>query len=268
MPVGCFGDAYSHTYAAADEWLRRMDLCGERRVCFETVEETLAAVEDERVRYGIVPIENSFEGTVTATCDALRALRLYIAAEIVLPIRQNLIAQEGVTLAHIERVLSHPQALAQCRDTLTGLLPHAKRQAVAYTSAGLDMLDEHTAAIARTPKAGQTVLVSDLQDSPLNCTRFLCVAAHPVREGDKVSVTFTTADAPGALLDALQVLARYGCNMTKIESRPRRERLGRYVFFVDFMLGGADLTGVLSDLEDKTKELLYLGRYFACPHAV
>lgn len=262
MSVVCFGDVYSHTYAAASALMRRAASQNETVRCCESVQEVLAAVESERATYGVVPIENSFEGTVTAVCDGLRALHLYIVDEIVLPIRQNLIALEGVKAEEIDCVLSHPQALAQCRASLERLVPHAARQAVAYTSAGLLMLNEHTAAIARAPKDGQVILAADIQDSPHNCTRFVRVASHPVRTGDKVSVTFSTEDAPGALLGALHVLARAGCNMTKIESRPRKERLGQYVFFVDFLLP-TDVapSEVLSSLEDAVTGLQFLGRY-------
>ncbi len=263
MPVSCFGDSYSHTYAAACEILRREEEAQGKILCCASVVETLEKVAEEKCSMGIVPIENSVEGTVATTCDALRALQLYIVREIVLPIRQNLIVKAGVKQEDIRRVYSHPQALAQCRGSLARLLPDAETEGVAYTSAGLDRLDGQSAAIARVPKEGQTVLLSGIEDSPENCTRFLAVRSTPRLAGDKVSVVFTTADKPGALLRVLEKLRERGLNMTKIESRPAKKRLGQYVFYVDFLYDGdnAELQKFFMELTDCAQDFRFLGRY-------
>ncbi len=259
MSVACFGDSFSHTYAAA------VQLAGEKTdVLFcDSVYDTLERVRSRTCETAIVPMENSFEGTVAATCDALGELGLYIVQEIVLPVRQCLIVQNGVALQNVRTVYSHPQALAQCRTSLRKLLPHVKTEAVAYTSAGLDKLDEHSAAIARAPRTGQIAAVSGLEDSPENCTRFVAVQAVPRMSGNKVSVLFSTLNRPGALLDVLRVMDERGLNMTKIESRPAKKRLGQYVFYVDFLYYGKE--GVPDELfaalAARAVEVRYLGRY-------
>ena len=215
---------------------------------------------------GVVPIENSFEGTVAATVDALGELDLFIARETVIKIKQSLIANRGVTFKNIKRVYSHPQALAQCRATLRTLLPQAVAISVAYTSAGLDMLDGESAAIARAPKAGQVALKENVADSDENCTRFLAVKKTAENSGDKVSVLFKTENKPGALLEVLDELRARGLNMIKIESRPAKKKMGQYVFYVDFMFtgGDAELEKLLITLRKKSTALQFLGRYCEC----
>lgn len=263
MRVSCFGDKFSHTHAAAAEFAKESGL----QICdfsyFDSVYETLLQVKEGKCETAVVPMENSFEGTVAATEDALGELRLYIVRETVMPVRQNLIVKEGVKLEDVKTVYSHPQALAQCRASLDKLVPYARRSAVAYTSAGLDMLDNHSAAIARTPKAGQIIAREGIEDSSENCTRFVTVKAAPKFEGDKISIMFSVGNTPGALLGILELLKERGLNMTKIESRPAKKRLGQYVFFVDFVFGGdyGEMQKFLAILSDATDELRFLGRY-------
>ena len=261
--IAYFGDKLSHTYAAAVS----LFASGAHSECdfigYSTVYDALNAVKRGECDTAVVPIENSFEGTVTASEDALGQFGLYIVGETVLGIKQNLIALPGVSLRDIKKVYSHPQALAQCRASLRKLVPNAAAVEVAYTSAGLDMLDSHSAAIARVPKEGQVFLCDGIEDSSDNCTRFLAVRAKPALTGEKVSVLFSAENKPGALLDALEELRVRGLNMTKIESRPSKKKMGTYVFYVDFIVpdGEGELASVLEALEKKTRGVQYLGRY-------
>lgn len=262
VKISYFGDTRSHTFAAVSFLLGEEGAKGYETDGCETVYEALRRVRDGESDAAAVPIENSFEGTVTATEDALGDLRLYIVREIVLPVRQNLIVKNGVTLKDIRRVYSHPQALAQCRATLRSLLPQAVTEQVAYTSAGLDKLDDDSAAIARAPQDGQTILKADITDSPDNCTRFVLVKAAPARTGNKFSVRFSAANRPGALVEVLNELYARGLNMVKIESRPAKKRMGQYVFYVDFLLTEAyKPDAVLSAIAEKAEDLRFLGRY-------
>ena len=264
MKISYFGDQRSHTYAAALDYLREAGISGAQDSGYDTVYETLQAVVNGKCDIAIVPMENSLEGTVTATADALSELELYIVGEVVLPIRQNLIVKKGVTLADIQTVYSHPQALAQCRNTLRALLPKAKTEAVAYTSAALAKLNEHSAAIARAPEKGQTVLRENIADDLGNCTRFVAVAKNGQMErGNKVSIFFATPNVPGALWRVLNVLKAKGLNMTKIESRPSKMQMGKYVFYVDFTYYDSDeaLKELLESLRTCTAKLRFLGRY-------
>ena len=253
MKIAYFGDKLSHTYAAAvalygSGGFSDSEFCG-----FDTLYDALESVRTGECEVAVVPIENSFEGTVAASEDALGELGLFIVRETVLKIEQKLIANGGVKLGDVKRVYSHPQALAQCSATLRKLLPNAKTVSVAYTSAGLDMLDGESAAIARAPKEGQCVLRENVADSESNCTRFLAVKANSEQSGEKVSVMFSAENKPGALLGVLELLRERGLNMTKIESRPAKKRMGQYVFYVDFLFGGTrrELSGLLGELDGK-----------------
>lgn len=266
MKVSCFGDTFSHTHAAAVSLLEDEDVADYELIGCDSVYETLRKVRDGESDYAVVPIENSYEGTVAASTDAIGELRLYIVRETVLKVKQSLIVQKGVSLSSVKKVYSHPQALAQCRNALRNALPDAKTVSVAFTSAGLDMLDDNSAAIARAPKSNQEVLIDDLSDSPDNCTRFVLVRSSPQKKGNKVSVLFSTGNRPGALLDVLEVIKAQGLNMTKIESRPAKKRMGQYVFYVDFLFCGTDaeMGELFVKLSDKSEELQFLGRYDEC----
>lgn len=265
MNIAYFGDQRSHTYAAALDYLREAGISGAQDSGYATVFETLRAVQDGKCDVGVVPIENSLEGTVTATVDALGELDLYIVSEVVVPIRQSLIVQKGVRLDDVQTVYSHPQALAQCRKTLRELLPKAKTEAVAYTSAALAKLDERSAAIARAPETGQVVLREDIADEPNNCTRFIALSKTCDREkgNGKVSILFATRNEAGALADVLRVLKDHRLNMTKIESRPSKKCMGQYVFYVDFLFNDSDevLDRVEQEIRAHTEFYRFLGRY-------
>lgn len=263
MKIGCFGDALSHTHAAAVALMRDEGVCDAEICGNATVHETLENVRNGTFDFGAIPIENSFEGTVAAAEDALGETGLYIVRETVLRVRQSLIAAAGVRLCDVRKVYSHPQALAQCRGTLNRLLPHVRTVPVAFTSAGLDMLDGESAAIARAPKEGQVVLCAHAEDSAENCTRFVLTARTPRHEGNKISVRFVTQDTPGALLNVLDVLRERGHNMTKIASRPAKTKMGQYVFFVDFLFDGDETAReeLFAALGARTAQLQYLGRY-------
>lgn len=263
MNIGYLGDSRSHTYAAAQALMRQetqetYDECG-----YDTVFDVADAVAAGKVTFGVVPIENSVEGTVAATVDALGQYDLYIVREIVLPVCQSLIAKTGVALQDIDTVYSHPQALAQCRNNLRKLLPHASTRSVAFTSAGLSLLDGHSAAIARQADEGQSVLIEDFADSKDNCTRFALVAASPRKTGEKVSVLFSARNEAGALYRALGCMANRNLNMTKIESRPAKKQMGQYVFYVDFLFDGDERArqDFFAELREHTEEIRYLGRY-------
>lgn len=257
MRIGYLGDENSHTYAAATAFAKEKKVdafCG-----FASVSDALAAV-GTGCDLAVVPVENSIEGTVAETVDCLGHAGLFIAAELVLPVRQALVVLNGVGADKIERVYSHPQALAQCREHIRKVLPKASPVAVAYTSAALDLVDEKSAAIARVAKAGQTVLIEDMGDSESNRTRFLAVGKAPQNTGNKASVMFSLPNEPGALLCALNVFAAYHANMTKIESRPDKKQMGSYEFYVDFVFAKGQLGEILADLASVTR-VTYLGRY-------
>ena len=201
----------------------------------------IAALQDGRAAFGILPVENSLAGTVVPAYDLLIDYDLHIQAEVILRVEHCLMAPPGTVLADVRRVRSHPQALMQCEATLRrmGLEPveyydtaGAARDLAAGPQPGL-------AAIASALAAetyGLDILVQHLEDQDFNFTRFFVLGLEypPRQEPSKTSIILTTRHVPGALYAALGELARRNINMTKIESRPRRNRPWHYLFYVDF----------------------------------
>ncbi len=250
----------------------------------EEIRQAVLQVQERESAACVVPIENSLEGSVTATLDVLaaEASGVQIAAEVVRPISHCLIARPGLSHGGIERVLSHPQALAQCGHYLRAQLPTAERAVAASTAeAGRAVVqtDEPWAAIGSAFAAevhGGEVLADDIQDQPGNSTRFVWLRrAEELAEGppwglsskpaSKTSIVFWgfNDEAPGALVGVLSEFADRAINLTKIESRPRRLGLGHYMFFAD-LAGGIETAPVaeaLDALEARVETLRVLGSY-------
>ncbi len=227
---------------------------------YDGVPEIAEAVESGEVSRGVVPIENSIEGSVNATLDVLAEYDLYIVAEVVVEVEHALLAQDdGFSV-----VASHPQALAQCREYLRENYPDAELRSVSSTAAGVDVArdDPNVAAIAHPSLADGEVRVLDeaIQDVEGNSTRFVGIARDPVEGGEKTTiVVYPGADRPGLLYDILGVFKERGVNLTRIESRPSKRELGDYVFHIDFEGGDAD--GILDALDEHTEWVEFLGSY-------
>lgn len=216
---------------------------GPELIPYRTIPEVLIDVQAGRLDQGVVPIENSIEGSVAVTLDVLvHEVDLRIHGEVVLPIRHHLIAKPGVALSEIQEVLSHPQALAQCRRNLDRLLPGVLQSAATSTAEAAKLAkesDRPTAALGTRLAAqlnGLEVVREDMQDLEDNATRFVVVGrglSAPTGR-DKTSVVFAfAADRPGNLYRALKAFADRNINLTKLESRPAKRSLGDYIFFVD-----------------------------------
>ncbi|HEX2036075.1 MAG TPA: prephenate dehydratase [Chloroflexota bacterium] len=208
-------------------------------VAMPTVEEVFAAAERGNADYGVVPVENSSEGSVGQTLDLFVDSPLKICAEILLRITHHLVGRGPLTA--VRRVYSHPQALAQCRRWLRANLPQAETLESNSTSAAVALAaaEPHSAAIGSQEAAAQhglPVLASAIQDQADNYTRFLLIGQSIGRPSghDKTAILFSVRDRVGALYDVLGVFARRRINLTRIESRPSRRQPWEYVFFVDF----------------------------------
>jgi prephenate dehydratase len=251
MRLGYFGPAGTFTHAALLASPRRH--AGEA-VPFATERDTILAAQSGAVDAALVPIENSLEGGVNATLDtlALDATGVRIVGEEVLPISHALIVRPGVAMSDIEAVVSHPQPLGQCRRFLGDELPRARAVAATSTAEAVRMVagsPEPWAAIGTTVAAELNdcvVLREGIEDEHGNETRFLWVSAQgttpfgPAGGADgagpmKTSIVFHGAgDAtPGWLVRCLSELAFRGINLTRIESRPLKRRLGHYLFLAD-----------------------------------
>ena len=227
-------------------------------------------VADGRCDAAVVPVENSVEGGVTASLDALWSNpQLCVRRALVLPIRHALLSSGK--LDEITEVLSHPQALAQCSGWLARHVPNALQLATTSTAEAARMVkgSRFRAAIA-SPSLHQegelTALAYPINDAAGNCTRFLFLQRGERRQqGDVASLAFSLhRNAPGALLEALAAVADLGLNMSRIESRPSKRELGEYVFFLDVELPdarGALLQQLTERLEPLCEHLAQFGAY-------
>ncbi len=234
--------------------------------------EVFAALDSGAADAAAIPIENSLAGSVLEHFDLLLHHDVKVVRETLLRIRHNLIALAGAPLNEIDRVFSHPVALAQCRRFLAG---HPKMKAIAfYDTAGsvkqlVETHDRHAAAIASEAAArlyGAEVLARGIEDDAENYTRFFLVRrageAETDPESNKMSVAFTLEHRPGSLVAALSALSAMGTNLTKIESRPVQGKPWEYIFYVDCLIGSVDEgTRALEALLAHCGMVKELGRY-------
>lgn len=231
-----------------------------------------SSVETGLADVGVLPIENSLEGAVSTTLDLLiHETRLQIVAEVVVPIRHMLVVNPGTTLTEIEVLRSHPQALAQCRRFIERVLPKVTTAAALSTTAAVeDILGERMAAAISTPRAADLydveVLARDIQDKHTNETRFVVLAVDDAAPtgNDKTSLCFSLKkNAPGSLVAVLNEFATRNINLTKVESRPARERLGQYIFLCDLEGHRNDpqIAEALAGIAQKTEWLKLFGSY-------
>lgn len=227
------------------------------------------AVQDGRCTDGIAPVENSTEGGVTFTLDCLLEADLKVTGEFVLPIEQCLITK-AVSLDQVLRVLSHPQALAQCRQWLRTNLPHAALESTLSTTVGVRVAqdDPSVAGISGAVASGVynvPVLVHGIQDSSHNATRFFLLGKHDTSAtgDDKTSLAFSTKDERGALCAALKIFDDGGINLCRIESRPTRDRIWEYYFFTDLIGHGQDanVKQAIAKLRASGAEVRVFGSY-------
>jgi prephenate dehydratase len=225
-----------------------------------------------------IPIENSLAGSVLEHFDLLLGHDVQVERETLLRIRHNLIAIAGASTAEIERVFSHPVALAQCRQFLA-CHPHMKAFA-AYDTAGsvkqlVEQRDCRAAAIASEAAAryyGAAILEADIEDNPENYTRFFLVRrssqARTDPEANKISIAFSVENRPGSLVAALAALSALGTNLTKIESRPVQGKPWQYVFYVDCQIRSSEEgTRALEALRAHCGMVKELGRYLEAQSA-
>ncbi|HYK28270.1 MAG TPA: prephenate dehydratase [Streptosporangiaceae bacterium] len=209
-----------------------------------SIQSTLDAVRSGQSEFGVVPIESSVEGAVTATLDELAVgTELVICAEVLVPVEFALLANPGTQLDEVKRVGGHPVAQPQCRRWLAANLPHADwLPAASNSDAAMQVaegqLDAALAGVFAAELYGLVVLAIDVHDRDDAVTRFVAVRLPgqlPERtSADKTSVVaFLTDDHPGALMDILGQFAFRGVNLTRIESRPTGDGIGRYCFFID-----------------------------------
>jgi len=243
---------------------------------YSSIDMAIKAVESKEVVECIVPVENSLEGSVNVTLDILaHETTLYIIKEVIWPVRHNLLVKEKTD--SIKVIVSHPQALAQCRRNLRKLYPEAELRTMNSTADAATLVAsglENYAAVGSLGAAGiydLQVMSRDIQDSSTNCTRFIVLGNHPANPSSqgkyKTSlVCQIDGTRPGSLCEILQEFAGRDVNLTRIESRPARTGLGNYIFFFD-LDGSMEESNVRSAVEAvKAKSLWFksFGSYPLC----
>ncbi|HOM01341.1 MAG TPA: prephenate dehydratase [Acetivibrio sp.] len=263
-PKGTFSQEAMITYTGD-----RDDFTG---VDYNTMVELIMAVENGELDEAIVPIENSLEGAVSTTMDMLAAdVDLKIKAEVVIEIKQNLMARKGTDIGDIKYILSHPQPIGQCRKFIDSVFPHAVVKYVYSTAQAAKEVaqgEENMAAIgslAAAKEYGLEILKESIQDSDNNFTRFVVISKKEAQRAkkNKTSIVFSTENKPGSLYRILDIFSLWDINMTRIESRPAKNELGKYIFFVDINghIEDQDVRDALTMVKRKTSFYKFLGSY-------
>jgi prephenate dehydratase len=250
---------------------------GAEYVGFPDIPAVISALTHKLVDAAVVPIENSIEGSINVTQDHLIHADEPppIVAELNLAVRHHLVARPGTKLSQIERVVSIPAAVAQCRNFLQQQLPQVQVLAALSTSAAVQSLvhSSNIAAIGNERAAklyGMEIIAADIQDSSDNVTRFVALGHTPADSTgmDKTSISLLLAeDRPGSLMAMLAEFATRDINLTKIESRPTRSGLGKYFFLIDLEGHQADpkIADALTGVRGHSDQLKILGSYPAAP---
>jgi prephenate dehydratase len=266
--VAYFGPAGTFTEAAALQYDPDAQL-----LPFSSIAAVAAAVDADMADEGVVPIENSLEGSVTDTLDLLiHDSSLRIRHELVTPIEHCLLVKPGVTVQEVKVVYSHPQALGQCRHFVERCFPKAQAVAALSTAAAVeDMLQSQSPAAAIAPNRaadiyGAEILARGIQDHPANFTRFVVLARedYPPTGRDKTSLCFSFKDdQAGLLYSVMGEFASRSINLAKVESRPDKESMGRYIFLVDLEGHREDpiIEEALRDVETAASMMKVLGSY-------
>lgn len=269
MKIAYQGEPGAFSEAAS----RQVDASADLLPC-RAFEDVFAAVNEGRVDYGVLPIENSIGGSIHRNFDLLQQNDLPIVAEIEVPVVHHLLALPGTTLADVKRIYSHPQALAQCErflQTLSGVELMASYDTAG--SAKMIATDRITdAAAIASKRAGEVfglhVLKAAIQDYEHNTTRFLVIGKTPVSDlpHDKTSIVFTLPNEPGALFKALSAFALRGIDLTKLESRPMPARKWEYLFYMDLKASPEQpaCERALAHLAEIAPMLRVLGSYASC----
>jgi len=270
MKIGFLGPKGTFSEEALKKYIETID---GYEVCeFNTIPDLIMAVENGEIEEAIAPIENSLEGGVNSTLDLLASLeKILIKHEIAIDINQNLLAKPGTKIEDINLILSHPQPIGQCRQYINDKFPDATVKIV-YSTAGAaeEVADSkgNSAAIGSSLAAevyGLEILAKGIQDGFNNTTRFVVISKQDSAPtgNDKTSIVFSTEDKPGSLYGILDIFNLWDINMTRIESRPAKNQLGRYIFFVDIEghIKDANIRDALTMIQRKTSFYRFLGSY-------
>lgn len=264
MIIGILGPEGSYSEKAASQWNRNADLH-----FYDDIQDTVDSVLRNEVDYGIVPVENSLEGSITLTLDLLMEHQLKITGEVIVHISHCLLSKGR--LSDIKIIMSHPQALSQCRKFIKNHFRNAEVRPVLSTSLAAKLASESkdTAAIASMESAkkyGLNILKENIQDINENYTRFIVIGKetpHPTGNDKTSIIVYLEKNRPGALYEILAEFAGRNIDLTKIESRPTKKLLGDYLFHIDFKGHIEDrlIKDTLETIKGKAGMLKVLGSY-------
>ncbi len=239
VKVGYQGKHGTFSEIAVLEYFKDQDI---EPIGFTNFKDIFNACDHKEIDYALLPVENTTTGIISRTYDLFKYHEVFAIGEINIPIREDLIVVPGTKLEEIEEVYSHPEALSQCTKFFS---EHSKIQAIAYqdTAKSVEYIKEcntHTKAALGSKRAAEYYhmesLLSSVQDSNSNITRFLCVTRdHTVLSGaNKTSLMLILKHQPGELYHILGILAKYNINLLKLESRPIPNQIFHYCFYIDF----------------------------------
>jgi chorismate mutase/prephenate dehydratase len=268
--VGYLGPEGTFTHQAALDYFPK---AGSEFIPVSSSLEIFESLEKDLITFGVIPIENSLQGTVRETLDLLIEKNILIYGEIELRIVQNLISVKNSDMSKIQTVISHPQAFAQTRMWIKVNIPNVQLVSVNSTAEAIrriQELDDDSYAAIGTEFSSRLyhmkILSSNIEDNPMNFTRFLIISKreNEHKEGKiKTSIIFVTKHTPGALYSVLEIYADANINLLKIESRPRRRGRWEYIFLMDFEGNKDDpmIKNILDKMSDNVIWYKILGSY-------
>jgi prephenate dehydratase len=270
-PQGTFSHEATQTYIESQTKINDSDITYVLKD-FYTIQEVLLGLKLDDIDEAIVPIENSLEGAINVTLDVLaKEDGFYIVDEHIIPINLNLVAKKGTKTEDIRVIVSHPQPLGQCRNYLGNIFQSVIQMEENSTSkAAQRVASEDNTYAAVTPSIaaktyGLDILASNIQDSKNNYTRFVIISkVLKEKTGrDKTSIVFSTENKPGSLYKILDIFSLWDINMTRIESRPAKNELGQYIFFIDIdgHIEDQDVYDALTMVKRKTSFYRFIGSY-------
>ena len=271
--IGYLGPEGSFTHQALNVYLSRADL-KESPSSFQTITQIVEAVNNGKIKSGMVPIENSIEGGVGETLDQLvrTSQKITINKEIIIPIEHCLITKTK-NLNQIKKVIAHTQALSQCQAFLKRFMPEAELEPVTSNSTGVKIVSEsqngNIAAIGPEMAADiykVPIFEKGINDEKENFTRFVLIGTETPRQTgkDKTTIAFGVPyDKPGTLVGVLNSFSKEKVNLSRIESRPSKKTLGEYIFFIDLEAHREDvpLKRALSEVASEFSFYRWLGSY-------
>jgi prephenate dehydratase len=268
ISISYLGPSGTNSETAALAYINRNSIAQGTLLPTPNIAGALQAVAVGKSDLAIVPVENSIEGSVRVTLDTLWELeKLNIQQALVLRISHALLSISP-SLAEIKQVYSHPQALAQCQNWLHKSLPDVELIETNSTTEILNNLAEKSQAAAiSAPRASELyhlpILAKNIGDYPDNCTQFWVVGLDKIDRGSIISLAFSIPDEAGALLKPIEIFARRGINLSRIESRPTRRSFGEYIFFIDLEGNANDkpIQEALAELSTQTQVLKIFGNY-------